>query len=140
LHGANRLASNSLLEAVVFANRAAEQAMSDIEKACIKTAIPDWNDEGTIHNEEMVLITQSLKEMRQIMSNYVGIVRSDLMLKRAFERLEILFQETESLYKSSKITPEICELRNMINVSYLIIKMAMARRKSIGLHYNIDHQ
>jgi len=140
LHGANRLASNSLLEAVVFAHRAAEQAMSDIEKACIKTAIPDWNDEGTIHNEEMVLITQSLKEMRQIMSNYVGIVRSDLRLKRAFERLEILFQETESLYKSSKITPEICELRNMINVSYLIIKMAMARRKSIGLHYNIDHQ
>jgi len=140
LHGANRLASNSLLEAVVFSHRAAEQAMIDVERAVIKTAIPDWNDEGTIHNEEMVLITQSLKEMRQIMSNYVGIVRSDLRLKRAFERLEILFMETEFLYKASKITPEICELRNMINVSYLIIKMAMARKKSIGLHYNVDHQ
>lgn len=140
LHGANRLASNSLLEAVVFSHRAAEKAIQDISNSSIKTNIPDWDDSGTIHNEEMVLITQSLKEMRQIMSNYVGIVRSDLRLQRAFVRLEILFRETEALYKSSKITPEICELRNMINISYLIIKMAMARKKSIGLHYNIDHQ
>lgn len=140
LHGANRLASNSLLEAVVFAHRAAIASVEEINMASIVNEIPDWNDEGTIHNEEMVLITQSLKEMRQIMSNYVGIVRSDLRLNRAMLRLEILFRETETLYKSSKITPEICELRNMINVSYLVIKMALARRRSIGLHYNVDHQ
>ncbi|NLA24357.1 MAG: L-aspartate oxidase, partial [Bacteroidales bacterium] len=119
---------------------AAEKAVEDLEEASIKYNIPDWDDSGTIKHEEMVLITQSLKEMRQIMSNYVGIVRSDLRLERALQRLEILYKETDSLYKSSKITMQICELRNMINVAYLVIKMAKARKKSIGLHYNIDHQ
>ncbi|HOZ87607.1 MAG TPA: L-aspartate oxidase, partial [Bacteroidia bacterium] len=96
LHGANRLASNSLLEAVVFAHRASEHALSVFENINIKHEIPDWNAEGTEHAEEMILITQSQKEVQQIMSNYVGIVRSELRLKRAFDRLEILYKENEA--------------------------------------------
>ncbi len=87
----------------------------------------------------MVLITQTQKELNQIMSSYVGIVRSDIRLKRALDRLVILFRETESLYKQSIITQEICVLRNMINVAYLIIKMAQNRKESRGLHYSLDY-
>jgi L-aspartate oxidase len=139
LHGANRLASNSLLEAVVFAQRAAEKAkdFSQINDE-ILNLIPNWNDEGTIKNEELILVSHSRKEVQQIMSNYVGIVRSDLRLQRAQDRLEIIFRETEDLFKASKLTVSICELRNIINVGYLIIKMAKARRETIGLHYNLD--
>ncbi len=139
LHGANRLASNSLLEAVVLAENAAQHAIENFRKYSIPTGIPDWNDEGTSHNEEMVLITQNMKEMQQIMSNYVGIVRSDIRLKRAMDRLEIIYNETEDLYRRSKLSKMLCELRNLINVGYLIIKMAQQRTESIGLHYNIDH-
>lgn len=140
LHGANRLASNSLLEAVVFAHRAAEQAIyaESISKDIIDK-IPDWDDSGTIINEELVLVSQSKKEVQQIMSNYVGIVRSNLRLERAFTRLEILYKETEELFKTSKVTVSICELRNLINVAYIVIKQAKDRKESIGLHYNIDY-
>ena len=139
LHGANRLASNSLLEAAVYADRAAKHAIENYKQFDIPANIPNWNDEGTTHNEEMVLITQNMKEMQQIMSNYVGIVRSDLRLKRANDRLEIIYNETEDLYRRSKVSKMLCELRNLINVGYLIIKMAQQRNESIGLHYNIDH-
>ena len=139
LHGANRLASNSLIEAVVYAHRAAIHSGNRIIKLAYEEKIPDWDYKGTTHLEEMVLITQSLKEVQMIMSNYVGIVRSDLRLERALVRLEILYDETESLYKRSLISKKICELRNLINVGYLIIKMAKNRRESIGLHYSIDH-
>jgi len=105
----------------------------------IQQSIPEWNDEGTTHPEEMVLITQNFKEMLQIMTNYVGIVRSDLRLKRALDRLEIIFRETEELYKKSILSQQLCELRNMINVGYLVTKNAQARRESRGLHYTIDH-
>ena len=105
----------------------------------IEEKVPDWDYKGTTHLEEMVLITQSLKELQSIMSNYVGIVRSDLRLERAMIRLEIIYRETESLYKRSLISKQICELRNLINVGYLIIKMAMNRKESIGLHYSIDY-
>ena len=139
LHGANRLASNSLLEAVVFAHRAAAHALSIIEKTEIKKDIPDWNAEGTEHAEEMILITQSQKEVQQIMSNYVGIVRSELRLKRAFDRLEILYKENEALYDTTIVTQKLCELRNLICVGYLIIKHAMRRKESVGLHYMIKY-
>lgn len=139
LHGANRLASNSLLESLVFSHHAAVDALSKMNSAAFCEQIPDWDAEGTVLNEEMVLITQSLKELRSIMSNYVGIVRSDLRLKRAFDRLYILNRETEDLYEKSILTPEICELRNMINVAFLIIKMAMERKESRGLHFSIDY-
>ena len=139
LHGANRLASNSLLEAVVYADRAAKEAIHDIGTTDFKENIPDWDYEGTSHPEEMVLITQNYKEMQQLMSNYVGIVRSDLRLTRADRRLEIIFRETEELYKKSTLSKKLCELRNMINVGYLIIKMAQDRKESRGLHYMADY-
>jgi L-aspartate oxidase len=138
LHGANRLASNSLLEAVVFAHRAAMDAIKKFKEIKFQTDIPDWNAEGTIKHEEMVLITESLREVQAIMSHYVGIVRSDLRLKRALDRLLILHRETEELYQRTRVIPELCELRNLIKVSYIIIKQALARRNSVGLHYNLD--
>jgi len=139
LHGANRLASNSLIEAAVYAHRAALHAGERINKLTFEEKIPAWDYKGTTHLEEMVLITQSIKEVQMIMSNYVGIVRSDLRLERALVRLEILYQETESLYKRSLISQKICELRNLINVGYIIIKLAKERHESIGLHYSIDY-
>lgn len=135
LHGANRLASNSLLEAVVFAHRAANTAIENNKGIEYNESIPDWNAEGTDNPEEMILITQSKKEVQQIMSNYVGIVRSPLRLKRAFDRLEILYNENEALYEKTTISPKLCELRNLICIGYLIIKHAMRRKESVGLHY-----
>lgn len=139
LHGANRLASNSLIEAAVYAHRAALHSGNRIGEISLEEKIPDWDYKGTTHLEEMVLITQSIKEVQMIMSNYVGIVRSDLRLERALIRLEILYNETESLYKKSLISKKICELRNLINVGYIIIKSARSRHESIGLHYSIDY-
>ncbi|GHS92469.1 L-aspartate oxidase [Bacteroidia bacterium] len=139
LHGANRLASNSLIEAVVYADSAAKHAKATVNNYNFNERIPAWNDEGTSLPEEMVLITQSVKEVGAIMSNYVGIVRSNLRLKRAFDRLEILYQETENLFQRSIVSRDICELRNIINVGYLVIKQAMERKESRGLHYTIDY-
>lgn len=139
LHGANRLASNSLIEAVIYADAASKHAISILKGLTYQDNIPDWNDEGTSLNEEMVLITQSIKEVEQIMSAYVGIVRSNLRLKRAMARLEILFRETEELFERSVVSREICELRNIISVAYLVIKQASQRKESRGLHYNIDY-
>lgn len=139
LHGGNRLASNSLIEAVVYADAAAKHSLAHLSEYDFRTDIPEWNDEGTLPIEEMVLITQSAKEVCQIMSTYVGIVRSDLRLKRAWERLDILYEETESLFKRSSASQQICELRNMINTGYLIMRQAIERKESRGLHYNIDH-
>ena len=139
LHGGNRLASNSLIEAVVYADAAARHAMNNINHYSQRTDVPEWNDEGTQFPEEMVLITQSIKEVNQIMSTYVGIVRSNLRLDRAWNRLDLLYEETERLFKRSKVSREICELRNIINVGYLIMRQAKERKESRGLHYTIDY-
>ena len=149
LHGANRLASNSLLEAMVFAHRAFLDIIARLENAetlaasafaeNIGNAIPDWNAKGTSDPREMILITQSQKELQQIMSDYVGIVRSDIRLQRAMKRLDLLFEETENLYRNTKVSPQLCELRNIITVGYLIVKGAEFRKESIGLHFNTDH-
>ena len=139
LHGGNRLASNSLIEAVVYADAAAKHILSVLERYEFNTDIPEWNDEGTISTEERVLITQSMKEVNQIMEAYVGIVRSNTRLTRAWNRLDILYEETEALFKRSKASKELCELRNMINVGYLITRQAMERKESRGLHYTIDY-
>lgn len=135
LHGANRLASNSLLEALVYAHWAINDAVKLMSTVEINHSIPDWDDEGTSHPEEMVLITQSLKEVQQIMSVYVGIVRSEVRLKRAYDRLWTIYNETEDLYKKTTVSLPLCELRNLINVGYLVIKHAYSRKKSIGLHF-----
>ncbi|MCD8260123.1 MAG: L-aspartate oxidase [Bacteroides sp.] len=139
LHGGNRLASNSLIEAIVYADAAAQHSLQVIDEYTYNIDIPEWNDEGARHPEEMVLITQSIKEVGQIMSTYVGIVRSDLRLKRAWERLDIIYEETESLFKRSTASVEICELRNTVNVGYLIMRQAIERKESRGLHYTIDY-
>ena len=139
LHGANRLASNSLLEAVVFGHRAYQRTIELLDQAVLPDNIPAWNDAGTTHPEELVLVTEMKKELESIMSNYVGIVRSNRRLKRAMDRLELLYIEHEELYRQSKVSVPICELRNMIEVAYLVIRMAMARRENTGLHYNLDN-
>ena len=139
LHGANRLASNSLLEAVVFAHRAALHADEAAKHTDWNNAVPQWNDEGTEAPEEMILITQSLKEVKTIMSSYVGIVRSNIRLNRALDRLEIIYRETEDLYKKTTASKELCEMRNLINVAYLIIKFASLRHENVGLHYSLDY-
>ena len=139
LHGGNRLASNSLIEAVVYADAAAKHAASVIGSYDFRRDVPEWNDDDTRHPEEMVLITQSIKEVNQIMGAYVGIVRSNLRLDRAWNRLDILYEETEKLFKSSHASRAICELRNIINVGYLIMRQAKERKESRGLHYTLDY-
>ena len=139
LHGANRLASNSLLESLVFSHRASVEAVKEIKSIPHCHEIPDWDAEGMVLNEEMILITQSMKELQSIMSSYVGIVRSNLRLQRAFDRLELLYRESEDLYNMSILTPRLCELRNLINIGYLIIKAARNRHESRGLHYSLDY-
>jgi L-aspartate oxidase len=139
LHGANRLASNSLLEAMVFAHRCYVDASEKIGALIFNEDIPDWNARGTTEPKEMILITQSLKELQQVMSDYVGIVRNNVRLQRALRRLDLLWEETEQLYESSSVSPQLLELRNMITVGYLIVKGASFRKESRGLHYNTDY-
>ena len=139
LHGANRLASNSLLEAMVFAHRCFLDSAQQIGTIDFSLELPDWNATGTSEPREMILITQSLKELQSVMSDYVGIVRTDVRLERAMKRLDLLFDETEQLYRSTKLSPQLCELRNLITVAYLIVKGAQLRKESRGLHYNTDH-
>ncbi|HEY6083125.1 MAG TPA: L-aspartate oxidase [Chitinophagaceae bacterium] len=139
LHGANRLASNSLLEAMVFAHRCYMDATLQIGTLNFMESIPDWNAQGTTQPKEMILITQSLKELQQLMSDYVGIVRSNERLERASRRLDMLHEETEQLYEKTAVSPQLCELRNLITVGYLIVKCASFRRESRGLHFNTDY-
>jgi L-aspartate oxidase len=139
LHGANRLASNSLLEAMVFAHRCYLDAAGKIESIDFNLAIPDWNAKGTTAPKEMILITQSLKELQLLMSDYVGIVRTNVRLQRAMRRLDLLHEETESLYQTTSVSPQLCEVRNLITVGYLIVKGAQLRHESRGLHFNTDY-
>lgn len=139
LHGGNRLASNSLIEAVVYADAAAKHAAKVIGDYDFRRDVPEWDDSGTSHPEEMVLITQSMKEVNQILGYYVGIVRSNLRLRRAWSRLDILYEETERLFKVSKASRRLCELRNMILIGYLIMRQAMERKESRGLHFSVDY-
>jgi L-aspartate oxidase len=146
LHGANRLASNSLLEAMVFAHRAYVDAVKKMKDNSgeewgnwRRDAIPDWRTEGTTAPKEMILITQSLKELQLLMSDYVGIVRTNTRLERAMRRLDMMHEETEELYKTTEVSPQLCQLRNMITVGYLIVKSAQFRHESRGLHFNTDY-
>lgn len=139
LHGANRLASNSLLEGLVYGHRTAESILKVIDSYNYEESIPKWDAEGTSAPPEMVLITQSWKELKDIMSYYVGIVRTDVRIKRALDRLEILYKETEELYNSTVLSPQLCELRNLITIAYLVTTGAQMRKESRGLHYNTDY-
>ncbi len=139
LHGANRLASNSLLEAIVYAHRAYLDVIGNIDTIELKHDIPDWDADGTTEPKELVLITQSIKELKEIMSSYVGIVRSNVRLKRALDRLFLLFAETEDIYQTTTLSPQLCELRNMITIGYLVTKSASMRQESRGLHTTTDY-
>lgn len=141
VHGANRLASNSLLEALVFSRRAADTSSAKLNS--IQTInsglIPEWDDSGTIDNEEWILLSHNFKEIQSIMWDYVGIVRSDLRLHRANRRVTLLEKEIEDFYKRTKISSRLLELRNLVTTAKLIIKSALKRKESRGLHYTTDY-
>ena len=141
VHGANRLASNSLLEAVVYADKAADKCKTELSKYWKRkiTDIPEWDDSGTVNMAEWILISENRNEIRQIMSNYVGIVRNNQRLKRALKRIELVRKEIEEFYKHTKVNRNLLELRNMALISYLITKSAITRKESRGLHYNVDY-
>jgi L-aspartate oxidase len=141
VHGANRLASNSLLEALVFSDRAARDAGGFLESySMVAPEIRDWDDSGTINSEEWILISHNKKELQQIMWDYVGIVRSNLRLERALRRMELLQQEIETFYKKTKVTEGLLELRNLAVCAMLIIRCAMKRRESRGLQVRTDYR
>lgn len=139
LHGANRLASNSLLEATVFAHRIYLDAKEQFMKNIIPVEIPEWDETNTQLSNEDILVTHNLRETQKIMSDYVGIVRSDFRLDRALRRLGLLYDETEEFYKKTKLSVKLCELRNVIQCAFIVIKSAMLRKESRGLHYTTDY-
>jgi L-aspartate oxidase len=140
VHGANRLASNSLLEGLVFSDRAATSAVQFFrEGSPAIPAIREWDDSGTFNSEEWVLIAHNKKEIQQIMWDYVGIVRSNLRLERALRRMDLIKNEVETFYKKTKVTEGLIELRNLAQCAMLIIQCAMKRRESRGLHVTTDY-
>lgn len=139
LHGANRLASNSLLEATVFAHRIYLDAVKEFKNSVIPENIPEWDETNTELLNEDILVTHNLRETQKIMSDYVGIVRSDFRLERAMRRLKLLYDETEEFYKMTKLSVKLCELRNVIQCAFIVIKSAMLRKESRGLHYTTDY-
>lgn len=138
LHGANRLASNSLLEALIFAHRAFKKSSNNLKGITDIPSPPEWSEKGTTQPKELVLITHNRKEVQAIMSNYVGIIRSTERLNRANNRLRLLYEETEELYRKTKISPQLSELRNLITVAYLIIQQSLKRDENKGGFYRTD--
>ncbi len=141
VHGANRLASNSLLEAVVFSKRSARCAANRVGEVELISAdaVPRWDDSGTVEPEEWILLSHNSMEIRAIMWDYVGIVRSNLRLKRALRRAILLEKEIEDFYKRTKIIPQLLELRNIVTTAKLIITCALKRKESRGLHYTTNY-
>lgn len=139
VHGANRLASNSLLEAVVFSERAFLHASSSMKGDERFPDVPDWDDSGTFNNEEWVLIEHDRREIQEVMWDYVGIVRSDVRLERAYRRLKLVREEIHEFYKRTKVTEGLIELRNLALIALLIVECAMMRKESRGLHYTTDY-
>lgn len=141
LHGANRLASNSLLEALVFGNKIANEIIekrSDL-KLNEELVIPEWDEEGTMIPKENVLISHNRKTIQNIMTDLVAIVRSNERLEKALDHLNYLFQDTEKAYEKSKLSPQICELRNLNAIAYLVVKQSMERSENKGAFYSLDN-
>jgi len=138
LHGANRLASNSLLEALVFGHRCFVDATEQVNESDIVSDIPEWNAAGTQQPKEMVLITHNRKEVQNLMSDLVAIVRTHQRLNLAMKRLDVIYQETQTLYARNVLSPQLCELRNIVAVAYLIIKQSSQRKENRGAFFNSD--
>ena len=138
LHGANRLASNSLLEALVYAHRALAPAAEYARGVAHEDRIPDWDETGTENPREWILVSANRRELRTVMQDYVGIVRSTLRLERAARRIDLIYRETEEFYQRTTLTSELCELRNLAAVAHMIVGCARQRRESRGLHSMLD--
>ncbi len=141
LHGANRLASNSLIEALVYAHKASKQAVVEMNTSDFKPT-PElflWDEVGTSDSDELIMVSHNWDEIRRFMWNYVGIVRSNKRLERAWRRIEIIQKEIQDYYWNFKVTPDLIELRNLAMVAELIVRCAMHRKESRGLHYNIEY-
>ncbi len=140
LHGANRLASNSLLEGLVFGHRAVEAALTDPSFAApLAEGVPDWDPGADVASDESVVVTQNWDEIRRLMWNYVGIVRTGKRLTRARRRLDLLREEIREYYWSFQITRDVLELRNIADVAHLVVECASRRKESRGLHYTLDY-
>ncbi len=138
LHGANRLASNSLLEALVFSNRAFSHIQQHVDARRDFPDVPAWQDDDVFNTEEWVLLSHDRQEVQRLMWDYVGIVRSDFRLKRAARRIGVIVREVEEFYKRTQVTEALLELRNMTTLAALSVRCALSRRESRGLHYTLD--
>jgi len=137
LHGANRLASNSLLECLVFSEQAAHHILSNTDHH--QTALPQWDESRVTDADEEVLITHTWNELRRFMWNYVGIVRTNKRLSRAMHRINMLRDEVQEFYRNFRISNNLIELRNLLQVAQLIVESAIARKESRGLHFSRDY-
>lgn len=139
LHGANRMASNSLLECIVYARSAAEHIIPQLDNPHESEIIPSWDESRVTDSDEEVIIQHNWHELRLCMWDYVGIVRTDKRLQRALRRIELLQQEIDEYYSHFRISNNLLELRNLVTVARLIVLCAMQRKESRGLHYNLDY-
>jgi L-aspartate oxidase len=139
MHGANRMASNSLLECIVFAMAASEDIAAHIDEVPVPPALPPWDESRVRDSDEEIVVTHNWDELRRCMWNYVGIVRTDKRLERALRRVMLLQQEIQEYYSNFRISNDLLELRNLAQVASLIIRSAQQRKESRGLHYTLDY-
>jgi L-aspartate oxidase len=139
LHGANRMASNSLLECLVFAKQAAEDILAGLADSPIPPGLPEWDESQVTDSDEEVVVSHNWDEIRRFMWDYVGIVRTNKRLERALRRVELLKQEIADYYGHFRVTSDLLELRNLVIVAELIIRSALLRKESRGLHFTLDY-
>ncbi len=139
LHGANRLASNSLLEALVYGHNIANEIINNQDELAESFSnIPEWDADGTTAPKELIMIKHNRKALQTVMSDFVSIVRSDERLAKALKRLDEIYHDTENIYKKAKLSPQLCELRNLNAIAYLIVKQSQKRKENRGAFYSLD--